>query len=163
MTRRQYKNTRCNILQKEFTAWSAINVTPSPSTHNSIKYPFPTRSIVNVNMYTCLKYVIHIGHNVTKLGMDTVWWCLTPLSTIFQLYPGGQKTPDVTYYKKNSPLDLQSTWHPLPPHTTRSRWLQHKNNHIKMFIWIQGIVSFPDDSFVPLHQSHGISEREFFL
>jgi hypothetical protein len=46
----------------------------------SIKYPFPTRSIVNVNMYTCLKYVIHIGHNVTKLGMDTVWWCLTPLS-----------------------------------------------------------------------------------
>jgi flagellar biogenesis protein FliO len=38
-----------------------------------------------------------------------------------------------------------STLHPLPPHTTRSRWLQHKNNHIKMFIWIQGIVSFPDD------------------
>jgi hypothetical protein len=26
-----------------------------------------------------------------------------------------------------------------------------------MFIWIQGIVSFPDDSFVPLHKSHGIS------
>ena len=27
----------------------------------------------------------------------------------------------------------------LSPHTTRSRWPQHKSNHINMFIWIQGI------------------------
>jgi hypothetical protein len=53
-----------------------------------------------------------------------------------QWHEDSTKSSDVRYYKKISRsihMIFNATWPPLSPHTTRSRWPQHKSHHIKMF------------------------------
>jgi hypothetical protein len=42
-------------------------------------------------------------NRVSKIDCSFVWWCLTPLSTIFQLYSGGK------FYRWKKPEDTEKT------------------------------------------------------
>ena len=61
-------------------------------------FPDSSLSVIKIAKVTASAY-----NRVSKIDCSFVWWCLTPLSTIFQLYSGGK------FYRWKKPEDTEKT------------------------------------------------------